>query len=484
MKILFATSEAHPLIKTGGLADVSGSLPVALQQDGHDVRLVLPAYRQVLAKLEHINVIAHLDIFTAPETVRILEATLPNSDVTVWLVDAPTLFDRDGGPYATTTGDDWEDNGWRFAVFGRTVVELAMDRAELQWRPDVVHGNDWQCGIAHALLHLEPHRPASIFTIHNLAYQGLFSRAVFDGLLVPPQLWSPDGMEFYDRVSFIKGGLSYADRITTVSPTYAQEIRHAEFAYGLEGLLTHRAGKLVGILNGIDYGDWNPETDAHIEHHYSAENLDGKQLNKQSLQNHFELPNEDVPLFGLVGRLVGQKGIDLVIEALPDLLERGAQIVILGSGEKRFEKALLALAEQHPGQIGVHIGYDETLAHRIEAGADIFLMPSRFEPCGLNQLYSLRYGTLPMVRRTGGLADTVVDSNDQNLADGSATGFVFNHPNSAELIVTINRAITLYRDNPKGWQQVMKTGMNKDFSWERSAARYGELYDEALSERF
>ncbi len=475
-RILFASSEAHPLIKTGGLADVSGSLPPVLQALGDDVRLVLPAYRTVLQRLPVLPIIAELMLpgITAP--VRILETMLPQTRVPVWLVDSPAHFDRDGNPYLGPDGHDWPDNAARFTVFARAVVELAQNRAGLDWRPDVVHCNDWQTGLVPALLAQEKKRPGTMFTIHNMAYQGLFPRQTFDSLNLPEALWHWQAVEFHSQLNFLKGGLAFADWITTVSPTYAQEIRSADFAYGLEGVLNHRVERLRGILNGIDYSAWDPAHDPLIPHHYSATKLEGKKKNKAALQGQFALPvKPDTPLLGLVGRMVEQKGIDLVLAVLPELLQQPVQVAVVGTGAARFEQAFRDLANRYPDKVGAFIGYDEGYAHLLEAGADIFLMPSRFEPCGLNQLYSLRYGTVPVVRRTGGLADTVIHTDAATLADGSATGFVFDAANPSALLVAIDQALALYR-RPEAWRQVMQAGMRRDFSWEQSARQYQELY--------
>ncbi len=475
-RILFASSEAHPLIKTGGLADVSGSLPPVLQALGDDVRLVLPAYRAVLQRLPVLPVVAEFALPGVTAPVRILETVLPQTRLPVWLVDAPAFFDRDGNPYLGPDGRDWPDNAARFTLFARAIVELAQDRAGLGWRPDVVHCNDWQTGLVPALLAQEESRPDTVFTIHNMAYQGLFPYATFTALGLPGTLWHWQAMEFHNQFNFLKGGLAFADWITTVSPTYAQEIRSAEFAYGLEGVLNHRAERLHGILNGIDYSAWDPAHDPLIPHHYSPARLAGKKKNKAALQQQFALPVEpDVPLLGLVGRMVEQKGIDLVLAVLPELLLQGVQVAVVGTGAASYEQAFRDLADHHPDQVGAFIGYDERYAHLVEAGADIFLMPSRFEPCGLNQIYSLRYGTVPVVRRTGGLADTVVHADAATLANGSATGFVFDAADSGALLTAINQALGLYRE-PAAWRQVMLTGMQHDFSWEQSARQYQALY--------
>ncbi|MDX1250647.1 MAG: glycogen synthase GlgA [Gammaproteobacteria bacterium] len=477
-KILFAASEAYPLMKTGGLGDVAGSLPIALKALRQDVRLIMPAYRDVLARAGTLVMVnPGLAGFSAP--VRLLEGKLPGSQVKLWLVDAPALFDRPGNPYLGPGGKDWPDNAQRFALFARAVAAVARDEAGLDWRPDIVHCNDWQCGLIPALLSLDEQRPATVFTIHNLAYQGLFPPATFAELGLPPALWSPDGLEFYGRLSFIKGGLMYADMLSTVSPSYAQEIRTPEYGCGLEGLLNHRADRLTGILNGVDYREWDPRRDPLIAEPYTARDLSGKAANKAALQTRLGLPLEpQVPLIGLVSRLVEQKGMDLVVGILPALLAQPVQVAMLGSGEKRFETVFSDAMATHPRQFAVQIGFDESLAHLIESGADMFLMPSRFEPCGLNQIYSLRYGTVPIVRRTGGLADTVVDAAPDSLADGAATGITFEDATPQSLLAALQRAMALYRQ-PALWQQMIRAGMRQNFSWQRSAKEYLALYQRA-----
>lgn len=480
-KILFSSSEVHPLIKTGGLADVSGSLPTALRQLGHDIRIIMPAYRKCLEQLDKIHTIAtiKLDGFHLP--IEILQSTLPGTDVKLWLVHSSTHFDREGGPYSMPNGEDWEDNAARFTLFSRAVAALAMNEAGLDWQPDVLHCSDWQTALAPALIADLPNRPVTIFTIHNLAYQGLFSREIFEALDLPEKFWQSDGLEFYGLLSMIKGGLIYADHITTVSPTYAQEICRYEFGYGLEGLLALRAkqGRLSGILNGIDNNEWDPKTDCYLTKTYSIKNIRNKSINKSSLQRYFGLPEqENLLLMGLISRLVSQKGIDLTLEAVKNLLESGAnvQLVCLGSGAAEYEQDLRILRARFPDKVGVDIGYDEALAHQIEAGADVFLMPSRFEPCGLNQLYSLRYGTLPIVRNTGGLADTVVDASENNRRNGIATGFKFEQSSAEALEQTIYRALDLFQ-RPRIWRKMTITAMEQNYSWQHSAETYVQLYE-------
>ena len=473
-KILFVTSEAYPLIKTGGLADVSGSLPKALAELGIDVRLIIPNY-QAVKTTEDIYYKSTVQVNNSD--VNILETWLPDTEVTVWLVDCPKFFGFPGNPYVDEHGIAWANNAERFALFCRTVVEVAMNRAYLDWTPDIVHCNDWQSGLAPALLSQEASRPTTVFTIHNMAYQGLFPKATQAILNLPSRLWNPNGIEFNGLLSFIKGGIVYADQITTVSPTYAKEIQTADFGYGLEGLLSYRNEALSGIINGIDAEQWNPKTDPTISAHFDFSTITEKQLNKTALQNKYSLPvDKNIPVFALVGRLVEQKGIDLILECLPEMLELPLQFVLLGSGDPRFEQLLSDFATANPDKIAITLDYDEALAHQIEAGADIFLMPSRFEPCGLNQLYSQRYGTIPIVRKTGGLADTVVDTLPETLNNNTATGFVFNDGTAGSLMETIKRALIVY-SRPEVWKQLQVNGMQKDYSWNNSAKAYIALYE-------
>jgi len=479
-KILFASSEVYPLIKTGGLADISASLPIALKENGQDIRIIIPAYRQCLEGLTEITTVATIKLDGYYQPVEILQSTLPDTDVPLYLLHSPEHFDREGGAYSQPKGGDWEDNPARFALFSRAIAALAMNQAGLDWQPDILHCNDWQTGLAPALIADQDNRPATIFTIHNLAYQGLYSRDVFNALDLPESFWHSESLEFYDLMSFMKGGLIYADHITTVSPTYAREICSYEFGYGLEGLLTLRAqqGRLTGILNGVDSHEWNPEQDHFLVKNFSAKTVRYKSDNKAAVQNEYGLPQkDDVLLIGLISRLVSQKGVDISIAAISKLLQRDAniQLICLGSGEAHYEQDLRILRAHYPDKVGVHIGYDEGLSHRIEAGSDVFLMPSRFEPCGLNQLYSLRYGTLPIVRNTGGLADTVVDASEQNRKDGRATGFKFEASTPLALEQTLDTVIDLFQ-RPRIWRKMMITAMAQDYSWDKSAEMYLALY--------
>jgi starch synthase len=480
-KILFVASEAHPLMKTGGLGDVCGTFPQALRALGEDARLLMPGYHDAVARAAPLKLVAELTLPPLAVPVRLLETHLPGTRVKTWLIDFPPAYDRPGNPYQNAHGHDWHDNAARFALLARVAVAVARGIKRLRWTPDIVHCHDWQTGLTPALLSLEATRPATVFTVHNLAYQGLFPYDTFVALGLPPALWSFTGLEFHGQLSFIKGGIAFADRVTTVSPTYAREIQRPEHGHGLDGLLRHRAPVVRGILNGIDTRQWNPQRDAALAARYSARRLAaGKAANKAALQAELTLDTDPgVPLLGMVSRQVRQKGIDLVLEALPVLLEQPWQCAVLGTGDAEYEQALRALARRHPGRLAVVIGYDETLAHRIIAAADLFLMPSRFEPCGLTQLYSLRYGTVPLVRRVGGLADSVIDANDATLADGSATGVVFEQANSAALVHAVTRALGLYRQR-RTWQRIRRQGMQQDFSWQHSAAEYQRLYDELV----
>lgn len=482
MRVLFAASEAQPLIKTGGLADVAGSLPKALGKLGCDVRLILPAYPEALAKCDSLDQIASFPLPGYAEPVRLLEAVSREVSVPLYLVDAPRYFDRPGNPYLGPAGFDWPDNPDRFALFCRAIAAIALDKIDLGWRPRLVHGNDWQTGLVAPLLIDAPQRPATLFTIHNLAYQGLFDRWTFARLDLPMSLWSMQGLEFHQHLSFIKAGIAFSDLVTTVSPTYAEEIRTPAFGYGLEGLLQSLGDRLVGLLNGVDYDLWDPATDPALVRHFDRFTFNQRKLNKLALQQEFDLPeDEQALLFGHIGRLVEQKGVDLILDVLPGILDRGGtQMLVLGSGDSELVRRLRTAADRYAGRLAIMIGYDERLAHRIEAGCDCFLMPSRFEPCGLNQMYSQRYGAVPIVRRTGGLADTVIEANEENLSRERATGFLFDQASAHDLWLAVERAINLWKQRPDTWQQLAINGMAQDFSWQARAKQYLDLYRRAM----
>ncbi len=478
--VLFASSEALPLIKTGGLADVAGSLPVALRSLGHDARLILPAYPRALKQVRELRSVCELRLPGALSPVRLLSGLMPDRDLPVYLVDAPEHFCREGNPYTDVSGRDWGDNAERFLLFSSAVATVAMGVPALNWRPQLLHCNDWQTALAPALLRDQDERPAVVFTIHNLAYQGLFDRATFDRLKLPPTLWSVAGLEFHQRMSFIKGGIVFADRVNTVSPTYADEVRTTQHGCGLDGLLRQIGGRFRGILNGIDYQIWNPATDPALTQPYDIDSMHLKAGNKLELQRLFGLPrDEQAFVLGYIGRLVEQKGVDLIVEMLPHLLEdTGVQVVLQGSGEASLELMLKGVTGSHQDRVGVYVGYDEARAHLIEGGCDAFLMPSRFEPCGLNQMYSLRYGCVPIVRRTGGLADTVSDDHQ-----GPATGFLFDQANACALLDKVREAVDLWRHQQDAWRARMRAGMEQDLSWQASARQYQAFYAEALDAR-
>ena len=471
MKILYATSEAIPLIKTGGLADVSGALPPALRQIGVDCRVLLPGYPKVLEKLGPADTVATVPGPAGSPDARLLMGRLPGTDTPLYVLDAAQAYQRQGGPYQDVTGHDFADNAWRFALLSHTAALLACAQSPLDWRPDLLHCNDWQTGLAPAYLNFMGRPVPSVITVHNLAYQGIFPPLALPGLGLPPESFSIHGVEYYGNLSFLKAGLYYADRITTVSPSYAEEIQRNPLGMGMQGLLADRRANLRGILNGIDPGEWNPASDPHLPAGFTARGLAGKKRCKQALQREMGLaPDADVPLFGVIARMTHQKGLDLVLAVAEGIVHRGGQLVMLGTGDKALEQAVRDTAARHPGRIACFIGYDEGLSHRIEAGSDSFLMPSRFEPCGLNQMYSLRYGTPPVVHATGGLRDTVQDG---------VNGFVFPEPTAHALWVAVDRALAAYAD-PASWKKLVRAGMAQDFSWIHSAKDYAALYRTVL----
>lgn len=476
MKVLFATSEIAPWVKTGGLGDVAAALPPALRAQGLDVRVLLPAYPALLKAFPHAREIAlpHSLGGLLP-TPALLEAVAPDG-TPLLLLDFPPFFGRDGNPYVDLEGLDWPDNHLRFGLLARVAAWLGSESSTLAWRPEVVHCNDWQTALTPAYLRYLPGRTAkTLVTIHNLAFQGLFERATLFELGLPDAAWHMDGVEFFGRLSFLKAGLRFADAITTVSPTYAREILTETEGMGMAGLLRHRGEVLTGILNGIDTEAWNPADDGFLckpFRHYDAMRLAQKTANKLALRRLAGLAEQrEVPLLGVVSRLTHQKGLDLLADIAADVLKLPAQLVMLGNGERALENRFRALARRHPGKCAITVGFSEAQAHRIEAGADIFLMPSRFEPCGLNQMYSMRYGTPPVVRATGGLADTVIDAAD----DERGNGFVFAGATSVELEAAIRRAIASWHDR-KSWRRLQKNGMACDFSWAAPAREYAALY--------
>jgi starch synthase len=494
MQVLQVSAEMAPLLKTGGLGDVTGALPDALAAAGVDVRVLLPGFRAVRDGVERLEPLA---AWVTPwgQRAHVLRGTLRQR--VAYVIDAPALYERGGGPYVDEHGKPHADNHRRFALLGQVAAALGGAGLDPGWRAQVVHAHDWHAALAPAYLHharrahthghTHAHTRSAgaaparcVFTVHNLAFQGVFPAAAFNELGLPKSAFHIDGVEFHGHVSFMKAGLQYADRITTVSPTYAHEIQTPEQGCGLDGLLRKHRHQLSGILNGVDRSIWDPASDRMIEQNYDAEQLSHKAANKAALQRQFGLAVQgDAPLFGIVSRFTEQKGLQLALAALPELLERGGQLVVLGSGEPELEAAFRAAAEHHPRSVAVHIGHDETLSHRVFAGTDVTLVPSRFEPCGLTQLYALAYGSLPLVHRVGGLADTVVDVALENLADGTATGFVFDRFDAAGCRAPVRRAFALF-DRRLEWQRVQRAAMRQRFDWSTAAARYVALYRSLL----
>ena len=493
LRIVLAASEAVPFSKTGGLADVSTALAKALDAMGHDVTLIVPDYRVLrLARQEYLPVVSDtglrfgISIGGKYVTAGVNWTALPNTGVKVLLICQTDYFDRP--QLYMEAGEGYLDNCERYCFFSRAVLTICQ---QMVLRPDIVHCNDWQTGLIPALLHsVYAGRPgfenaASVMTLHNMAYQGRFWHLDMPLTWLDWKYFNLNHMEMYGDVNLLKTGIAFSDQITTVSPTYANEICTREGGEGLDGLLGYRRGDLTGILNGIDDDIWDPNSDPLIPAHYSVTNIDaGKPACKARLQERLGLPSRnDIPVFGMVSRMSDQKGFDLLASCASRLLAHDIQMVFLGTGEPRYESYLKHLAAHHPAKVAIYVGFDESLAHQIEAGSDAFLMPSRFEPCGLNQMYSLRYGTLPIVRKVGGLADSVVDTNAVTLATNTATGFVFDSYDSNALAETVERAIDLYSE-PDQWRRVMTNGMSIDWSWQNSAKNYIDVYRKALERRF
>ena len=473
LKVLSVASEVFPLIKTGGLADVVGALPAALARENIEIRTLVPGYPPVMAKLARAQPrYAYDDLFGGP--ARILAGAAAGLDL--FALDAPHLYDRPGNPYLGPDGLDWPDNARRFAALARVGADIGLGAIEA-FRPEVVHAHDWQAALAPAYMHYaDGPRPGTAITIHNIAFQGHFPSSIFSELGFPPYAFAIDGVEYYGGVGYLKAGLRLSDRITTVSPTYAREIMTPEFGMGLDGLLRTRAAVVHGILNGIDDTVWNPATDAALAQTYSPIRIDMRVRNKTALQAQMGLaPGVDRPLFGVISRLADQKGLDLLLQALPDLVAKGGQLALLGSGEPALQAGFAAAAESRPEAVGCIFGYDEKLAHLIQAGADFIVVPSRFEPCGLTQLCALRYGAPPIVARVGGLADTVIDANQAATSAGVATGIQFSPPSVEALTYALDRALDVVRD-PALSRRLRLNGMRADVSWRGPAKRYAALY--------
>src|SRR3954447_7260022 len=480
LRVLSVAAEIYPLIKIGELADVTGALPIALKSEGVEVRTVVPGYPSVMNSLGLVEGVIHLPHFFGADA-RLLRAT--SGELGLFVLDAPHLFSRAGSPYLRADGMDWPDNALRFAALARIAADIGLGFVS-SFVPDIVHVHDWHAALALAYMHYsDRRRPATVMTVHNLAYQGVFPQEMLAAIDLPPQSFNVHGVEYYGRIGFLKAGLYFADRITTVSPTYAREIESDEGGMGLGGLLRERSRDLSGILNGIDISVWNPETDPHIATRFSAQALELRPANKLALQRRLGLdPSPNALLLGVVSRLSWQKGLDLLLENVPTILGEGMQLMLLGSGDADLQDRYQAAAKANAGRIAVVIGYDEASAHLIQAGADALVVPSRFEPCGLTQLCALRYGAVPIVSQVGVLADTVIDVKEADIAGGAATGFKFGPVTAEALAGALHRANILWRDQ-QAWRRLQHNGMSTDVSWRNRANRYAALYRDVVASR-
>lgn len=472
IEVLSVASELYPLIKTGGLADVAGALPGALARSGVSMRTLVPGYPAVLGKMTGGREVARFDDLFGT-TGRLIAGRAEGLDLIV--LDVPALYDRPGNPYMGPEGWDWPDNWRRFAALSWVASELGLGLVE-GYRPQVLHAHDWQAGLVPAYVKYGPSATLkTVMTVHNMAFQGTFGADIFAQLRLPAHAFSVEGVEYYGGVGYLKAGVECADVVTTVSPTYAAEIRTPAFGMGLDGLLNNRSATVFGVLNGIDMDAWNPGTDTALAQSYSSTTLQNRLANKRAVQEAFGLDAADGPLFAVVSRLTWQKGIDLLVSCIDELVASGGQLAVLGSGEAELENAVRGAAMRHPGRVGLATGYNETLSHLVQGGADLMVVPSRFEPCGLTQLYALRYGCIPLVSRVGGLNDTVIDANVAALQAEVATGIQFSPAGEAALMDAIRRAFVLYADE-KGWRKMQRRAMKADVSWTSSAARYADLY--------
>ena len=481
VRVLSVAAEIYPLTKTGGLADVTGALPIALKPEGIEVRTVVPGYPSVMNSLGSVEGVLHLPQFFGGEA-RLLRAR--SCELGLFVLDAPHLFARAGSPYLRPDGVDWPDNALRFAALARIAADIGLGVVP-SFVPDIVHAHDWHAALALAYLHYSNRRrPATVMTVHNLAYQGVFPREMLAAIGLPPESFTVHGVEYYGKIGFLKAGLYFADRITTVSPTYAREILSGDSGMGLGGLLRERSCDLSAILNGVDTSVWDPATDPHIPgcfyadmpNCFESEVLKNRATNKAALQRRLGLqPAPDAFLLGVIGRLSRQKGLDVLLESLPTILSEGMQLAVLGSGDRDLQYRYRAAAQANPGRVSVSIGHDEGLAHLIQAGVDAIVVPSQFEPCGLTQLCALRYGTVPIVSRVGGLEDTVVDAGDLAATGGGQTGFKFGPVTTENLAVVLQRACATFHD-VAAWRRIQRNGMSTDVSWRDPASRYADLY--------
>lgn len=489
MKALYVTSEIFPLNKTGGLGDVSAFLPPALKNAGVDIRIFIPGFPEVLDGVNQLKPVLELENIFTIKKATVFKGYLKKTGLPVYVLKAPEFFTRFGNPYIDSSGHEWGDNYLRFALFSYIGAAFSTGITSDNFIPDVIHCNDWHTGLLPAYLKMfkedkdfkDKINTAAIYTIHNLMYQGVYDADYFKDLAFPEKYLSPDGIEFYGNISFMKSGIYFADKITTVSPTYAEEIQTEQFGCGYEGLLNLKKDYLTGILNGVDYDVWNPETDKHIDTNYSVLNIPHKEKNKIDLMKTVGLDNQSKkPLLGFIGRITEQKGLDLLLEVIPDIVNLEGQLIILGMGDKKLEAKIKEKAEEFSEYIKFINEKNEKLAHKIIAGSDIILIPSKFEPCGLIQLYAFKYGTIPLAARTGGLADTIIDANLQTVLNKTANGFLFDFPLGSDLKNTISKAFTVYKDQ-KMWLTMQKRAMKQNFSWEKAANEYLDLYNTQLN---
>lgn len=479
LSVLSVASEAFPLIKTGGLADVVGALPEALAPHDIAVTTLIPGFPKVMRAIGEDAPRVHHWTHIIGTEAWLREAMIGTHRLLV--IDAPQLWEREGLPYVDTAGNDWHDNWRRFAVLARAGADLASG-AVPGYEFDLLHAHDWQAALAPAFLHYAPGPgpvAKSIVTIHNIAFQGSFAAHHFPDLGLPPEAWSVDGVEYYGQIGYLKAGLRTADAITTVSPTYAEEIHRVQYGMGLEGLIAARAECVSGIVNGIDPAVWSPKADAALPAPFTVDTLDDRIANKRAVEKTFGLDEDDSPIFTVISRLTWQKGMDVLVEVIDDLVALGGRLVVLGTGDPALEIAFATAALRHPGRVAVRIGYDEPVSHLLQGGCDAIVIPSRFEPCGLTQLYALAYGCVPVVARTGGLADTIIDANEAALAMGVATGLQFDNVTADNIVAVLRRTMRLYA-NQDQWRTIQVNGMNADYSWHHSGRHYAELYRSVL----
>lgn len=485
LKTLFVTSEVFPFNKTGGLGDVCAWLPLSLKKAGVDIRYLLPAFPSVLQAFTELTLVHKFEKQFKSNEINVYRGTIKGNPIKFYLVEAANLFLRSGNPYSDVCGNPWGDNHIRYAAFSWVAAQFSELNID-NWTPDVIHINDWMTSLTPAYMEVLKRKnlkikTSSVLTIHNLAFQGLYPFSVYEDLNLPNYMFNENGVEFYRQISFLKAGISFADKITAVSPTYAAEIQTNEFGCGLQESLIKRKDSVTGILNGVDYNVWNPATDKLIKIKYTKETLANKKLNKEYLQEQVSiLKSSKIPLFGVCSRLTEQKGIDILIESIPAIMMNNIQLIVMGTDQGNYMPRLKNIAKQYPDQFAV-LDFDEKFSHQLIAGCDVLINPSRFEPCGLTQMFAMKYGTIPFARRTGGLDDTIIDANFQNtIVNNVATGFLFENYSVHDFIYGINRILNTYKNEKKIWENIKKQAMNQNFSWDKSASEYIDLYNTQL----